>query len=188
MLAAMNSKKQEFDNKISEAQGKIENTMDELKGFNTDQINEYTKKLDITLKQLNTLDERSEKRYKEIVRLDNSRFRIQVQYREKTKELWSDNIKYIRDKLDKDGFQLPFRGIANVMTDMQDIVIASPSSLEKAKLIRKLIEPKFGPIKITSSPSNYWDNYDMVIHLCPQADGKDSACMQKTIKEIKNAQ
>ncbi len=169
--------RQNFNTEASQAKDEIDGKMKELEGFDSSKITKYQLSLEQTLQRVNTIEKQSEDRLKAIKKLENSRFRIQLHYRDDNHQLWQDNIEYIRQRFDTKGFRLTSRNIANVTTDKQEIIIYSSISEEKANIIRELILPRFKSININTIPTSYNDDFDMVIKLCPQSNVRGSRCI-----------
>ena len=154
----------------------FKNKMDEIDKFSKDEVETYQATLKETNKKLTKIEKESKRRYEEIIKIEKSRFRIQVHYMDNNHSLWQENIKFIRKMFDKKGFRLSPRNISNVITDKQEIIIFSDTSLEEARTIRKLISPKFKPLEIKVDHTNYNDELDMIIKLCP-----DSNCIRQPL-------
>lgn len=178
----LNQRKTEIDNKFETADTAIDEKLTKLSQINTEKIGDYQLTLATKIAEINSLKENIESNLvqaeaiiENIRKLENSRFRIIVHYREEEPVLYRNNLKLIEQVLFDKGFIIDQDDIANVRTDRQEILYysTSPQVMEKVREIQRQLSNQFPDIPIKFVGAASLDSLQVIVKLCPQIpDGK----------------
>lgn len=184
-LAELRINLDEFNDELILAQVNIDAKMKDLGKFNTDEIKKYERNLSQTLASAGVLQKQAMGHLEKIKRLENSRIRIIVHYRDSARDLYLKNINLMERALSKKGFIIDNDDIANVSADRQEVLYYSKSIhiIDKVKEIQKqlLDEFKIFPMRYQSAGS--LDSLQVVIKLCPQDGALESKCVIEPVGE-----
>lgn len=178
-LSELKVQKDAFDKKFK-AQLK------DLEKFNTDQILEYETRLKETVatveklkKQTGSHLRQAASQLEEIKKLENSRFRILVHYRDTTQQIFRKNIALVESALFKNGFIIDEGNISNVTADREEILYFSNSKhiVDKVREIQQSLSEDFKKIPINYESTGGIDPLQVIIKLCPQDNAGGSPCI-----------
>ena len=178
----------EFDlqSKFDEVDQEIDLKLNQLRQINTEKISQYESRLTETLNEVTSLQravksnlQKSVEIGDNIEKLENSRFRIIVHYRENKQDIYRNNLERLEAALFDRGFVIDQDDIANVSTDRQEIIYYSNSALvvTKMKEIQAQLKALFNHIPIRHEDAASLDSLQVVIKLCPQQQGQTRQCI-----------
>ena len=177
-VASFEEKAADFDKAVIGAHEKIDNEMSKLANFDTAKITKYKNDLEVKIEEIKKLKD-------DFIKLENSRFRIIVHYRDDVIEQYQKNIKAVGSALFEKGYILDKNNIANVSSDYQEILYFSDSEHIKKKVleIQKMLTDKFTSMPIKYEGAGNLDPLEVVIKLCPQGRTfEESRCFPRPEK------
>jgi dGTP triphosphohydrolase len=196
VLANIYKENDSLNKKVDSVEKLIEKKMKDLDEFNTKKIRDYQEELRVSVDEIGKLQkrtarqlDRSDQQLEKIKRLENSRFRILVHYRDDAIKSYQDNIELMKKTLFKKGFIIEKKNISNVSADKQEIIRYSESQQIKNKVeeiqqqltavFNKKLSGNFNPIPIKCESAASVDPLQVVIKLCPQAKANaDGYCYE----------
>ena len=181
-------RKNKIDEAFLEANAQINEKLGQLSQFDAERTKLYQERLSKTLSEVENLKMEvtgqltlAKKIGENINKLENSRFRIIVHYREVELALYRENLAFVESALYEKGFIIDQNDIANVSTDRQEILYysTSPGVVEKVSEIQKQLSTKYSNIPIRFEDAASLDSLQVVIKLCPQKNNISDSCVIK---------
>ncbi|HEC19022.1 MAG TPA: zinc ribbon domain-containing protein [Gammaproteobacteria bacterium] len=177
-----------FNKRAANIDRMLEEKTQQIENLNTENINRYQQSLNEMMHSLKSLADRYDLQQKkirtqlaDIEKLKNSQFQILVHYRDDSIDDYQRNVKRLTDTLDREGYVVNERNIANVSVDRQEILYYSKATriINKVNEIQQLLKDNLGrTLPLRFEGAGDFNPLRIAIKLCARKSLRNGRCQE----------